>query len=84
MIAFCEGFIISVNNQMPPAVLLAAHEIPKYKDADLTIKGRPIITAPDAEYLPALFSQAIQSGLITPENYEAEKIRLFKNHGLVI
>lgn len=84
MIAYCEGFIISVNDQMPPAVLLAAHEIPKFENAALTIKGRPIITAPDAEYLPALFSQAIQSGLIEPETYEAEKTRLFKYHGLVI
>ena len=84
MIAYCEGFIISVNDQMPPAVLLAAYEMPKYENAALTIKGRPMITAPDAEYLPALFLQAIQSGLIEPETYEAEKARLLKNHGIVI
>lgn len=82
MIAFCEGFIISINEQMPPAVLLAAHELPIYDK--FSIKGRPIITAPDAEYLPALFSQAIQSGIIEPEIYEAEKARLLKNHGLII
>ena len=82
MIAYCEGFVISTDTQLPPAVLLAAYELPKY--GKRMINARPIITAQDAEQLPALFEQAIEAGLINPETYKAEQSRLLKNHGLVI
>lgn len=82
MIAFCEGFIFTINKEMPPAVLLNAYELPKYDRQ--SIKGRPIITAQDETQAPELFAQAIKAGLIDPEIYEAEKARLFKNHGVTI
>ena len=82
MIAYCEGFIVTINEQMPPAVLLAAYEMPKYDK--LQIKARPIITAQEPEQLPALFEQAINAGLIDPDTYKQEQSRLLKNHGLVI
>ena len=82
MIAYCEGFIITINEQIPPAVLLAAYEMPKYDKQ--SIKSRPIITAQEAEQLPALFEQAIKAGLIDSAIYKQEQSRLLKNHGLVI
>ena len=82
MIAFCEGFIFTINEQLPPAVLLSAYELPKYDRQ--TIKGRPIITAQDETQAPELFAQAIKAGLIDAETYETEKARLFKNHGIKI
>ena len=82
MIAYCEGFIFTINEQLPPSILLAAYEMPKYDK--LSIKARPIITAQDESQAPMLFEQAIKAGLIDAEIYEAEKARLFKNHGLVI
>ena len=82
MIAYCEGFIVTINEQIPPAVLLTAYEMPKYDKRQ--ILGRPIITAQEAEQLPALFKQAINAGLIDPDTYKQEQSRLLKNHGLVI
>jgi len=82
MIAYCEGFIVALDNLLPPAVMLTAYELPKYGQRQ--IKGRPMITAQDESQLPQLFEQAINAGLIDPNTYESEKARLFKNHGLAI
>lgn len=82
MIAYCEGFIVTINEQLPPAILLTAYELPKYDKHQ--ILNRPIITAQDAEQLPGLFEQALKAGLINPNIYKAEQKRLLKNHGLVI
>lgn len=82
MIAYCEGFVIAIDKQLPPAILLTAYELPKY--GQRSIKNRPMITASNDEALPELFTKAIEAGLIDPGTYEEEKLRLLKNHGLKI
>ena len=82
MVAYCDGFVIILDNLVPPAITLTACEFEKY--GKTIINNRPIIMAPSESYLPLMFEKAIENKLISKDTYRKEQERLFVNHGLKI